>query len=144
MNNITTENIKEIAEQLDIGFRAFVHKTTGQLLFVPNQSELLEIDMESWAEDLEELENNFMDYFEFEKWSSRDSFSMMADFAEHLTANRHLQSRLYDALNKKKPFREFKFVIDNSGDYRQQWFDFKNKWQQDFVVRQLNFDGRRL
>ncbi len=35
-------------------------------------------------------------------------------------------------------FREFKLVIDNSGDFRQQWFDFKNKWQQDFVLRQLN------
>lgn len=61
----------------------------------------------------------------------------MSEFTEQLTDN-NLQSRLLDALRKKKPFREFKFVIDSSGDFRQMWFDFKNKWQQDFVLRQLN------
>jgi len=61
----------------------------------------------------------------------------MSAFADQLS-DKNLQSRLFDTLRKNKPFKEFKFVIDNSGDFRQQWFDFKNKWQQDFVARQLN------
>jgi hypothetical protein len=138
MNITTTDNIKEIAEQLDCGFRAFIHKTTGQLLFVPDENFLTAIDLDSWDEELEQLENNFTDYYEIDKWTSSEAFEIMADFTEQLTENKQLQSRLIVALNKKKPFREFKFVIDYSGDFRQQWFDFKNKWQQDFVERQLN------
>ena len=132
------EKIKEIAEQLDCGFRAFIHKSTGQMLFVPNENDMPDIDLDSWTEELELLEINFTDYYEIEKWTSSEAFEMMADFAEQLTENKQLQSKLIDALNKKKPFREFKFVIENSGNYRQQWFDFKNSWQQDFVERQLN------
>ena len=41
-------------------------------------------------------------------------------------------------LSKKKPFREFKFVIDNSGAYRQEWFDFKNRKLEEFVRNRLN------
>jgi hypothetical protein len=135
MNETTTETIKEIAEQLDCGFRAFVHKTTGKLLFVPNESEF-QIDSEGWDEELELLANNFTDYYEIEKWTSGEAFEVMVGFTEQST-NKQLQGRLISALNMKKPFREFKFVIENSGDFRQQWFDFKNKWQYDFVERQL-------
>ena len=136
MNITTTDNIKEIAEQLDCGFRAFIHKTTGQLLFVPDENVLTAIDLDSWDEELEQLENNFTDYSEIDKWTSSEAFETMSEFADQLTDS-NLQNRLFDSLRKNKPFREFKFVIDNSGDFRQQWFNFKNKWQQDFVARQL-------
>ncbi|OQC44519.1 MAG: hypothetical protein BWX59_01860 [Bacteroidetes bacterium ADurb.Bin028] len=137
MNNTKTDNIKEIAEQLDCGFRAFIHKTTAKLLFVPDENNLIAIDLEPWKEELEQLENNFTDYYEIDRWTSSEAFEIMSEFADQVSDN-NLQSRLFDALRKNKPFRNFKFVIDNSGDFRQQWFDFKNKWQQDFVARQLN------
>lgn len=137
MNNPRTENIKEIAEQLDCGFRAYMHMTTGQLLFVPDEDSLPGIELDSWENELDQIENNGDDYYEFDKWTSNESFEMMSEFADQLT-DHHLQSRLLDALRRNKPFREFKFVIDNSGKCRQQWFDFKNKWQQEFVAQQLN------
>jgi hypothetical protein len=137
MTSTTTEIVKEIAEQLDCGFRAFIHKTSGQLLFVPDDNNYPDIDLDSWDEELEQLENNFTNYHEIDKWTSSEAFETMSEFADQLDDS-NLQSRLFDALRKNKPFREFKFVIDNSGDFRQQWFDFKNKWQQDFVARQLN------
>lgn len=133
----TIENIKEIAEQLDCGFRAFIHKNTGQLLFVPDDSNYPDIDIDSWDKELEQLENNFSEYLEIDKWTSNQAFKIMSEFTEQLTEN-NLQNRLFEALRKSKPFREFNFVIDNSDDFRQQWFDFKNNWQQDFVAKQLN------
>jgi len=39
------------------------------------------------------------------------------DFAEQLQGDDKL----------KHPFRHFKFIIDNSGQYRQQWFEFKRQ-----------------
>ena len=137
MNNPKAENIKEIAEQLDCGFRAYMHKTTGHLLFIPDEDSIPDIDLDSWEKELELLENNFADYYEFDKWTSNESYQIMSEFAAQLTDN-NLQSRLLGALRRNKPFREFKFVIDNSGIFRQQWFDFKNKWQQEFVAKQLN------
>jgi hypothetical protein len=136
MKSTTTDNIKEIAEQLDFGFRAFIHKTTGQLLFVPNENDFPDFDLDSWDKELEQLKNNYTDYHEIDKWTSSEAFEIMNDFAEQLT-EKNLQDRLFNALRKNKPFREFRSVIDNSGDYRQQWFDFMDKWQQDYVARQL-------
>lgn len=137
MNSRTTDNIKEIAEQLDCGFLAFIHKTSGQLLFVPDENNLTDIDLDTWDEELELLENNFTDYYKIDKWTSSEAFEIMSEFADQIS-DPELKSRLFDALRKNKPFREFKFIIDNSGDFRQQWFDFKNKSQQDFVAKQLN------
>ena len=134
MNTTTTDYIKEIAEQLDCSLRTFIHKTTGELLFVPDENDLIDID--PWDQEFEQLENNFSDYYEIDKWRSNDVFEIMTEFAEQVT-DYTLKNRLFAALSKNKPFIEFKFVIDNSGDVRQQWFDFKNHWQQDFVSKQL-------
>ncbi len=135
-NLITADNIKEIAEQLDCGLRAFIHKTSGQLLFVPDEDSLEDLDFDAWGDENEELENNLEDYHEIEKWTSREAFQVMRKFADQVSDN-DLQSRLFDALNKNKPFRAFGYVIDDS-DFRQQWFDFQNKSQQEFVARELN------
>lgn len=48
----------------------------------------------------------------------------MASFADSVDDTR-LQDKHINALNRSKPFRNFKWQIDNSGDYQQQWFDFK-------------------
>lgn len=137
MNFATTENIKEIAELLDCGFRVFIHKTTGQLLNVPDEDELLAWDLDFSDEEQEVVENDYTDYYEVEKWTSTEAFEIMSAFANQLT-DTDLQDQLLEALSKKKPFREFKFIIDDSNEFRQEWFDFKSKCQQDFVKRQLN------
>jgi hypothetical protein len=63
----------------------------------------------------------------------------MADFADQLDDKLKLKSDLIQSLNKKKPFREFNFVIHNSGKYRQQWFDFKTEKLQMWVKDQLKY-----
>ena len=136
MNSMTTDKIKEIAEQLDCGFRAFFHKKTGEFIFIPDNNNFTDIDLDSWGDELEQLENNFSDYYEIDKWTSNEAFELMSEFALQLTEN-NLQNRLFVALRMKKPFREFNYVIENSVDFRQQWFDFKNKWQQNFVTSTL-------
>jgi hypothetical protein len=138
MPTLTEQQIKEIAEQLDCGFRSFWHKPTGELLFVPDLNNNPFADAEFFEEDLEKLDNNFNDYIEIEKPNSSDSFEIMANFTEQLNDNEKLKNELLKALNKKKPFREFKFVIDNSGAYRQQWFDFKNAKLKQWVKGKFN------
>lgn len=132
---LTKEQIKEIAEQLDCGFRCFWNKQNGELVFIPDTLKHPEMDTEAWVEEMEKLDNNLHDFKEFEQLESIDSFEIMAQFADTFADSNKLKNKLIDALNKKKPFREFKYVIDNSGEYRQKWFEFKNqnlqKWVQD-------------
>lgn len=70
MTNLTNEQIKEIAEQLDCGFRCFWNKETGELIITPDTSKHPEMDTEAWSDELEKLENNFCDYYEIDNLSS--------------------------------------------------------------------------
>jgi hypothetical protein len=92
--------------------------------------------MPEWLDDPESFEDTtgekWEDTFKFETWDkvitihppdSDESFEIMEDFAEYKATGR-LQQQLFDALNRKKPFRNFKNLIDNS-DSRQDWFDYK-------------------
>jgi Uncharacterised protein family (UPF0158) len=133
----TKEQIKEIAGELDNGFRAFYHKQNGELIFVPNTEKHYDMDTEAWQEELDKLEENFLDYKEVKPMESSDSFTTMVNFAEQVNDTK-LQEKLFNALNRKHPFREFKFVIDNSGEYRNAWFDFKNKSYIEWVENQIS------
>ena len=138
MPTLTEEQIKEIADQLDCGFCSFWHRQTGKLIFFPDFDNNPFAESEFYEEELEEINNNFSDYVEIEKPQSSDSFRIMVKFAEQLDDKNELKYELIKALNRKKPFREFKFIIDNSGIYRQQWFDFKNEQLIQWVVDKFN------
>ncbi|MEP6794251.1 MAG: UPF0158 family protein, partial [Saprospiraceae bacterium] len=118
---MTNEIIKEIAGQLDAGFRCFIHKKTEELKFIPDFDSLGIMDEEMWKDETEFLESDHEEYWEIERMESGDSFNMMSDFITTVEDN-SLRYKLEQALQKSKPFRNFKFVIDNSGDYRKRWF----------------------
>jgi Uncharacterised protein family (UPF0158) len=94
-----------------------------------------DIDKTAWKEEFAKLRKKTA-FQEIVAMESRDSFSVMEDFANQVNDAR-LQEKLFNALNRKHPFREFKFVIDNSGEYRNAWFDFKNKRYFEWVENQL-------
>jgi hypothetical protein len=98
------------------------------------------METEAWEEEYDKINSDQTEFKEIEKPYSRDSFNIMAEFAETLPDHLRLKSRLIDALNKRKPFREFKYVIDNSGEYRQKWFDFKDEKLREWVKERIE-DG---
>lgn len=124
MINLSIDQIKEIADQLDCGNRCYVNKETGAIVNTPDFDSGYS-DEELWADVLNELDENWDKYVEIDRLESHDSFNIMADFAEN-TDSSELRNSLINALNKKHPFRNFKWVIDNSGPYRQKWLEFKN------------------
>ncbi len=134
MLTFTKEQINEISEQLDCGFQAFYHKQTGELIFVPDTNRHLDMDTSAWQNELDKLDENFLDYYEIDSMSSSHMFRVMADFAEAIN-EAQLRNKLIEALNKNKPFREFKFVIENSKSHRKGWFEFKKEryieWTED-------------
>ncbi|MFA7493264.1 MAG: UPF0158 family protein [Proteiniphilum sp.] len=121
---LTEKQIEEIAENLECGMRCFYNLTSGEIKTILNFNNWIGADEEPWEKELEEIEEHWDDYFEFVGFESHESFQIMVDFAESIDDHR-LQNRLIGALNKRKPFQHFKWEIDNSGEFRQQWFDYK-------------------
>jgi hypothetical protein len=142
---LTEAQLKEIAEELDMGMRCFFYPKTGEIEIYPDllNPNFSTMDTEPWQETLDKLEENWGDYFEFDKMTSDESFEIMSDFTD-LVDNKKLQDRLYRALSKSKPFRNFKWEIDNSGEYRNQWFDFKLQRIIDFVKEQVERQNRYI
>ena len=136
MINPTKDQIKEIADDLDCGMRCFYNKVTGEIKAIPDYESMIYADESLFEEDLNDLDENWSDYFEFEKYPSHESFQVMVDFAESVD-NVKLQDRLFNALNRSKPFRNFKWQIDNSGEYRELWFAYKRDRYINFVKKQI-------
>jgi len=143
MIKLTEDQIREIGDNLETGMRCYYNTKTGEIKTVINTENWIGADMEPWEDEIEELEENWDDYIEFDNLETHESFEIMEKFAESIDDPR-LQEKLFHALNKSKPFRNFKWVVDNSGDYRQQWFDFKKAWYirvvKDQILRLNNYE----
>lgn len=72
----------------------------------------------------QEALNNPDKYVPVEPVAPSQAFRVMADFAESVK-DKHMQQRLTDALNGRKPFANFNHLVHTT-NVREQWFDFKN------------------
>ena len=139
MVHLSDDQINDIAQDLDSGFVCYINIRTGEHLTVPNDYDSWDTD--AFDADVAEVKKHKKLYLEIEPPMSGDSFRIMEGFIDSLPANAHgLQARLIEALNKPKPFRNFKYVIDNSGPYREQWFAYKNQQLIEFVKRELGIE----
>ncbi len=140
---LTKKQITEIAENLDCGFRCFYKFKTGEIKTLVIIDEWLGESDELLEKDEKEIEDNISEYIEFDGMSNHESFSIMETFAEKID-NPDLQNKLINSLNKPKPFRNFKWLIDNSGDYRQKWFDHKKEKFIELVKNQIEDYNRSI
>jgi len=124
--NLSDEQIKSIAEDLEVGLTVYYHKETGETITLMNNEDSYFDEPDEWTDERREIEEHSESYYEFEPMDSRESFEMMKDFM-YTVEDENLREKLESALNLAKPFRNFKYIIDNSGEYRNKWFDFKTK-----------------
>jgi len=104
----TAKQIEEIGDTLECGMRFFFSIKTGEIKDILNLDSWDVIEEEFWEEVNREIEANQKDYAEFEGFDSRESYQIMADFAESID-NTRLQDKLIDELNRPKPFQNFKW-----------------------------------
>lgn len=121
--------IAEIASTIDAGMLCYLNIDTLETKdVIPdwlNDDTDLEID--SYKDELGHLKHvDWKNSICFEPLDSHESFRIMEQFVSQLK-NIPLQNKLILALDNRKPFANFKRIIDNSGEYSQQWFDFKQK-----------------
>lgn len=135
---LTDEQIQEIADELDIGMQCYIHKVSGEIISLPND-DMLHMDESLFEEVLERLDNEAEYLIHIEAPTSSEKFKIMELFVDQLSDKNPLRHRLYQALSKSKPFRNFKYVIDNAGNERQQWFDFKDEQLKLWVKEKMKF-----
>jgi hypothetical protein len=135
----TEKQIEEIAGDLDAGMRCYFNLKTGEIRTIINFDSYIGADEEPWEEELREIDEHRDDYLAFEGFESHESFRIMEDFAETVE-DTELRNKLRNVLNRPKPFQNFKWLIDNSGRYRQEWFNYKNKCYIQWVKEQIELN----
>ena len=132
--------IASIADSINAGFICFFNLDTLEVEELPD----LQVDDPEEFEDLTGVSyeewntkpENWKHCIEIRPLVSRDSYQIMELFVEEVD-NEKLQQRLRYALNHRKPFANFGRLIDDS-EYRQDWFDFRQKQLEQYVWQQVN------
>lgn len=137
MLDISPDKIKEIAEELGLGFRCFYNIENGEFESFPDSKSDSFFDDEPWREIMDKVEENEDKYIEFRPLSTRDNYNLMVEFTS--TVNHHqLQKRLINALENKRPFFNFKHRLDYAIEYREKWFKFRDSHYYDWVKMQID------
>lgn len=117
--------IHEIAQNLQCGMDSYYNPKTQEVISIPNISNVYGDEDEqedAFGEDIKKVEEGCI---KIEVLESHESFEIMEVFAEQLD-DPDLQKELQDALNNRKPFQNFKHLVDHS-PFRQAWFDFRQQ-----------------
>jgi len=133
---LSEEIIKDVASWLDVGMVCFIHKETHKVLSMPDPIEFYEA--EGFEDIRDEIEKNEDKYLQIDKMGSTESFGIMERFVDEVSSP-EIKKRLLQALEKRKPFRNFKYEIDQLGEEREQWFKFKSRAYQEWVKNEISF-----
>ncbi|MGD1006772.1 MAG: UPF0158 family protein [Ignavibacteriaceae bacterium] len=140
---LTQEQIKSIAEEIEIGMKVFVNFQTKEIKSLPDFDNNIYAGEEEWEDDIKEIDEKYDNYLQFDPMSSQESFNMMEEFAEGIK-DEALRIKLFRSLNHPKPFKHFKIIIDNSGKTREKWFEFRNSKFIELVKEQLDRYNNKL
>ncbi len=131
--------VRDVAESIDCGFVCFLNPETLEVEFIsenlcdPDEYEL------ATGNNFEESHNH-MDWEKcicVEQPESRISFRIMEDFVGEIK-EKPLRNKAISILNNKKPFFNFKNLIEGS-KYRNNWFAFKQQRLEQLVWQELRF-----
>lgn len=134
----TEQIIIDIQQELDCGMRVYLHKNHLIILTLPDADEIDFMEDEDWQQQKKELKVNQKNYVEIEKWDSSYSFKIMKSFVESLGDNHVLKEKLFEVLERAKPFRNFRSILDEDNDSLQNWYHFKSSKEREFVKNQLS------
>ena len=127
--------VKEIADNLNAGMVCFLNPDTLETDEPPQEfiSEPFNYEMETGMtlEDFNPKYTEWDKYITIEPMPSNESFEIMENFANQLE-NSKVKTHLLAVLTNRKPFANFKRIIDNS-DIREEWFDFKDRHVRNYV-----------
>ena len=117
------QQLKTIADDLQMGMVCYLHRQTGAVISFPDSRQFP--DTTDWQTEVDLVATDPDSYVAITPMSSRESFQIMEQFADQLS-DEAFRNRLLHALGQPKPFQRFKSLVDESDPYRQQWYDFRD------------------
>ena len=133
---LTSEQIREIADNLDAGMKIFINRETLEYRDILDWDDIM--DSEPWDEELEKIESEWDDFVVLEKMESRDAFRVMEDFIDEIDDETFSQ-QLAMILRMRSPFANFKAMIEAS-PHREAWFAFKASCYIDYTKELLELN----
>lgn len=133
------KTISSIADSISASFICFLNLDTLEVeelpeVLVDDPEEFESITGENY-ESWNTKHENWEHCIEIRPLVSHDSYKIMELFVEEVDDEK-FKNRLQYALNNRKPFAHFGGLIDDS-EYRQDWFDFRQKQLEQFVWQQI-------
>ena len=135
---ISRELLNDIANSMEAGFKCFLHLQTFEVVTYPDSEQYADMDSKNWKEEISKVRKNKKKFIEIERMTSSDSFRVMKEFVDSLE-NNSTKIKLLTTLEGHKPFANFKYQVDNSGVYREQWFAFRRQKNIEWIQNQLSF-----
>ncbi|RLD25304.1 MAG: hypothetical protein DRI54_05185 [Bacteroidetes bacterium] len=127
--------IADIADSIGSEMICYVNVDTFEMEMLPKLLLDDPLEYESMTGESFETMNlmhpGWKNSIEIEPLESHESFKIMEGFVDHVP-DLNLHQNLINALNHKKPFANFKNLIDDSA-YRQDWFDYRQQWLEEYV-----------
>jgi hypothetical protein len=136
MKQVPKEIIQEIADQLESGFRVFLHKETLELITYPNEDKSAGFEPSVWKKEILKVKKEGDNFFEVPGMEPQDSFGVLEDFIATIK-DISLKEKLLNSIHEKRPFARFKDQINRSGSYREKWFRFHDQRMIEWVQEQL-------
>lgn len=138
--------VSETADSISADFVCFINSDTLEMESVPNtvldDPEEFEAMTGETIESLGLKNDEWKNCIEIEPIDSHESFRIMEGFADKLPDSK-FQQKLFYALNHKRPFANFKNLIDNS-NYRQDWFDYRQARLEQYVYNILKYELNKI
>jgi hypothetical protein len=141
--------VHTVAENIDCGLVCFINPETLEVEEIPKGMvdgfSDFSINREFGDEDEDEdedeqkfLHEDWETYITVEPRESSESFRIMERFVDEVN-DKNLKNKLINALNNRKPFANFKNIIESS-DYRAAWFAFKQQQLEIMVWDELEYE----
>lgn len=135
MRKLTESLINEIADDLDSGLLVHIDSQTLKTFPIPDFEHNIYAERENWQITIDEIENHEGELETYKPMDSYQAFKVMESFVD-LVEDKRIQNRLIYALNKSKPFKNFKYEIDYNDSVRDDWFAHKKNQYINWVNEQ--------
>ena len=160
-NKLSEEQIREIADRIDIGDICYFNSNTGETIFMMNNEMLSDYGI-SWKDGDEESEEpdndspdwqnemcaeikadmdkiyswDYKDTIRIEKPEPHEAFKFMENFVDEVIPEGKLKQDFWNAFSKSHPFRNFNALIHNC-KYIENWFEFKQSAMEKYVKEKI-------
>jgi hypothetical protein len=131
---ITAKQLADMAQEIEIGMKVYINRNTYEIRSVMDWEDS-NGDTEEWENEEEKILEEWEDFAVVTKMESWEAFRVMEDFMVEVQDER-MKKDLIRILEKKRPFANFKAVVESSV-LHENWFAYRANAMLEYIKEQL-------